>query len=392
MRDVVIVGAARTAIGTFGGGLKEFSATELGTIVVREVMKRAGVPPESVDEVIMGNVLQAGLGENPARQCAVRAGVSVEVPAYTVNKVCGSGLKAVALGSMAISAGDIDTVVAGGIESMTNAPYLLPKARWGYRMGDEVIVDSMLRDGLLDAFSDVHMGITAENLVERFKIGREEQDAFANESIRRALAAIEQGHFREEIIPIEVPQKRGSPFIFDTDELPKLKPTPDVMRTLRSAFKKDGTVTAGNSPGINDGAAAVVLMAQDRAEALGLFPLATIRAVASVGVDPQVMGTGPIGAVRKVLDKAKLSIEGIELIEANEAFAVQALCVAKALGFKPEITNISGGAIALGHPIGASGCRLLVTLLYNLKRLEKHLGLVTLCIGGGQGIAMVVER
>ncbi len=269
MRGVVIVGAARTAIGTFGGGLKGFSATELGTIVVREVMKRAGVPPESVDEVIMGNVLQAGLGENPARQCAVRAGVSVEVPAYTVNKVCGSGLKAVALGSMAISAGDIDTVVAGGIESMTNAPYLLPKARWGYRMGDEVIVDSMLRDGLLDAFNDVHMGITAENLAERFKIGREEQDAFANESIRRTLAAIEQGHFREEIIPIEVPQKRGSPFIFDTDELQKLKPTPDVMRALRSAFKKDGTVTAGNSPGINDGAAAVVLMAQDRAEALG---------------------------------------------------------------------------------------------------------------------------
>jgi len=388
----VIVGAARTAIGTFGGSLKAFSATDLGTIVVREAMARAGVAPEAVQEVVLGNVLQAGLGENPARQCAVRAGIPVEVPAYTVNKVCGSGLKAVALGSLAIAAGEIDTAVAGGTESMTNAPYLLPKARWGYRMGDEVVVDSMLKDGLLDPFSDVHMGITAENLAARFNIGREEQDAFANESVRRALAAIERGHFREEIVPIEVPQKRGAAFIFDTDELPKLKPTPDVMRTLPPAFKKDGTVTAGNSPGLNDGAAAVVLMARDKAEALGLTPLATVRAAASAGVDPQLMGTGPIAAVRKVLDKAKLSIDDIELIEANEAFAVQALCVSRALQFKPEITNISGGAVALGHPIGASGCRLLVTLLYNLRRLEKRVGLVTLCIGGGQGIAMVVQR
>jgi acetyl-CoA C-acetyltransferase len=388
----VIVGAARTAIGTFGGSLKAFSATDLGTIVVREAMARAGVAPEAVQEVVLGNVLQAGLGENPARQCAVRAGIPVEVPAYTVNKVCGSGLKAVALGSLAIAAGEIDTAVAGGTESMTNAPYLLPKARWGYRMGDEVVVDSMLKDGLLDPFSDVHMGITAENLAARFNIGREEQDAFANESVRRALAAIERGHFREEIVPIEVPQKRGAAFIFDTDELPKLKPTPDVMRTLPPAFKKDGTVTAGNSPGLNDGAAAVVLMARDKAEALGLTPLATVRAAASAGVDPQLMGTGPIAAVRKVLDKAKLSIDDIELIEANEAFAVQALCVSRALQFKPEITNISGGAVALGHPIGASGCRLLVTLLYTLRRLEKRVGLVTLCIGGGQGIAMVVQR
>jgi acetyl-CoA C-acetyltransferase len=392
MRDIVIVGAARTAIGTFGGSLKEFSATDLGAIVVREALKRAGLTPGSVDEVIMGNVLQAGLGENPARQCAVRAGIPVEVPSYTINKLCGSGLKAVALAGMAISSGASDIVVAGGIESMTNAPYLLPKARWGYRMGDEVIVDSMLKDGLLDAFSHVHMGITAENLAERFQIGREEQDAFANESIRRALVAIERGYFEEEIVPMEVPQKRGDPFIFATDELPKLKPTPEVMRTLRPAFKKDGTVTAGNSPGINDGAAAVVLMAKERAEALGRPPLGTIRAFASAGVDPQFMGTGPITAVRKVLEKAKLSIDDIKLIEANEAFSAQALCVARALKLNPEITNISGGAVALGHPIGASGCRLLVTLLYSMNRLDKQLGLATLCIGGGQGIAMIVER
>ncbi|MFN3476120.1 MAG: acetyl-CoA C-acetyltransferase [Candidatus Methylomirabilales bacterium] len=392
MRDVVIVGAVRTAIGTFGGSLKEFSAPDLGTIVIREVLKRTGVEPSQVDEVIMGNVLQAGLGQNPARQCAVRAGIPVEVPAYTVNKVCGSGLKAVALAALSIAAGQSEVVVAGGIESMTNAPYLLPKARWGFRMGDEAVVDSMLRDGLLDAFSPIHMGVTAENLAERFQISREEQDAFANESIRRALRAIEQGFFREEIVPIEVPQKKGSPFIFDTDEFPKTRPSPEVMSTLRPAFKKDGTVTAGNASGISDGAAAVVVMAQERAEALGLTPLARIRAYASAGVEPEIMGTGPIAAVRKVLEKAKLSTDDIELVESNEAFAVQALCVIRALKLRPEITNISGGAVALGHPIGASGCRLLVTLLYNMKRLEKHLGLATLCIGGGQGIAIVVER
>lgn len=392
MRDVVIGGAVRTAIGTFGGSLKEFSAPDLGTIVIREVLKRAGVEPSQVDEVIMGNVLQAGLGQNPARQCAVRAGVPVEVPAYTVNKVCGSGLKAVALAALSVAAGQSEIVVAGGIESMTNAPYFLPKARWGFRMGDEAVVDSMLRDGLLDAFSLIHMGITAENLAERFQISREEQDAFANESIRRALRAIEQGFFREEIVPIEVPQKKGSPFLFDTDEFPKTRPSPEIMSTLRPAFKKDGTVTAGNASGISDGAAAVVVMAKERAEALGLTPLAKIRAYASAGVEPEIMGTGPIAAVRKVLEKAKLSMDDIELVESNEAFAVQALCVIRALKLRPEITNISGGAVALGHPIGASGCRILVTLLYNMKRLEKHLGLATLCIGGGQGIAMVVER
>jgi acetyl-CoA C-acetyltransferase len=392
MRDVVIVGATRTAIGTFGGGLKDLSATDLGTIVIVEALKRAGVKPGSVDEVIMGNVLQAGLGENPARQCAIRAGIPVEVPSYTVNKLCGSGLKTVALAALAISAGESDIAVAGGIESMTNAPYLLPKARWGFRMGDEAVVDSMLKDGLLDAFSHLHMGITAENLAERFQISREEQDAFANESIRRALLAIEQGAFEEEIVPIEIPQKRGNPFIFTKDEFPHTRPDPAAMASLRPAFKKDGTVTGGNASGISDGAAAVVLMAREKAEALDLAPLARIRAYASAGVEPQLMGTGPIAAVQKVLEQATLSIDDIELIEANEAFAAQALCVARALTFKPEITNINGGAVALGHPIGASGCRILVTLLFNMKRLDKHLGLATLCIGGGQGIAMIVER
>lgn len=392
MRDVVIVGAARTAIGTFGGNLKEFSATDLGTIVIQEALKRVGIQPRSVNEVILGNVLQAGLGENPARQCAVRAGIPVEVPSYTVNKLCGSGLKAVALAAMAISAGEADIVVAGGMESMTNAPYLLPRGRWGFRMGDDAVVDSMLKDGLLDAFSQVHMGITAENIAERFQIGRGEQDAFANESIRRAMSAIAKGYFREEVVPIEVPQKKGSPFIFDTDEFPRTRPGPGAMATLRPAFKNNGTVTAGNASGINDGAAAVVVMAREEAEAIDRPPLARIRAYASAGVEPQLMGTGPIAAVRKVLEKAKLSLEEIELIEANEAFAAQALCVAGALNFNPEITNISGGALALGHPIGASGCRILVTLLYNMKRLDKHLGLATLCIGGGQGIAMIIER
>jgi len=392
MRDVVIVGAARTAIGTFGGGLKDFSATDLGTIAIQEALKRAGAKPGSVDEVIMGNVLQAGLGENPARQSAIKAGIPVEVPSYTINKLCGSGLKAVALAALAISSGESDIVVAGGMESMTNAPYLLPKARWGYRMGDEAVVDSMLKDGLLDAFSHVHMGITAENLAEHFQIGREEQDAFANESIRRALLAIEQETFHDEIVPIEVPQKKGNPFIFDTDEFPRTRPSPEAMATFRPAFKKDGTVTGGNASGISDGAAAVVLMPSEKAAASDVTPLARIRAYASLGVEPQLMGTGPIAAVRKVLEKAKLTLDDIEVIEANEAFAVQALCVAKTLKFKPEITNISGGAVALGHPIGASGCRLLVTLLYHMKRLDKHLGLATLCIGGGQGIAMIVER
>ena len=392
MRDVVIAGACRTAIGTFGGGLKSFSAVRLGTIVVAEALKRAGLGPQVVDETIMGHVLQAGLGENTARQCAVNAGIPIEAPAFTVNKVCGSGLKAVALGAQAIAAGEADVIVAGGMESMTNAPYLVAKARWGIRMGDETFVDSMLRDGLLDPWTGVHMGITAENVAERFEIGRAEQDAFASESVRRALHAIDAGDFRDEIVPIEITQRKGPSFVFDTDELPRTRPDPNVMKSLRPAFKKDGTVTAGNASGINDGAAAVVLLAAERAADLGVTPLARIRASASAGVEPQLMGTGPIAAVSKVLARAGLTIGAVELIESNEAFAAQALAVARTLGLTSEIMNVSGGAIALGHPIGASGCRILVTLVHGLRRLSRNVGLATLCIGGGQGIAMIVER
>jgi len=392
MRDVFIAAPSRTAIGTFGGALKDFSAVQLGTVVVRQTLERAGVRPDVVDEVIMGNVLQAGLGENPARQCSVNAGIPVEVPAFTVNKVCGSGLKAVALGAQAIAAGDADVVVAGGTESMSNAPYLLAKARWGLRMGNEPVVDSMLQDGLLDPATGVHMGITAENVAERCGVSRADQDALASESIRRALAAIEAGHLKDEIVPIEVPQKKGKPFVFDTDEYPHTRPGPEVMAKMRPAFKKDGTVTAGNASGVNDGAAAVVLVAADRAERLGVTPVARVRAYASAGVEPAVMGTGPIPAVTKALGRAGLKIEQMELIEANEAFAAQALAVARALALPPEITNVSGGAIALGHPIGASGCRVLVTLLHGMRRLSRRFGLATLCIGGGQGIAVVIER
>src|SRR5215470_5480927 len=392
MRDVFIAAPCRTAIGTFGGALKDFSAVQLGTVVVRQTLERAGVRPDVVDEVIMGNVLQAGLGENPARQCSVNAGIPVEVPAFTVNKVCGSGLKAVALGAQAIAAGDADVVVAGGMESMTNAPYLVTKARWGIRMGNEPLVDSMLHDGLLDPWTGVHMGITAENVAERFGIGRSDQDALASDSVRRALHAIDAGHFREEIVPVEVAQRKGPSFVFDTDEFPRTRPAPDVMGTLRPAFKKDGTVTAGNASGINDGAAAVVLLAAEVADDVGVTPLGRVRASASAGVDPNVMGTGPIAAVAKILDRTGLKVEDLGLIESNEAFAAQSLAVARTLGFPPEITNVSGGAIALGHPIGASGCRILVTLVHAMRRLSQRLGLATLCIGGGQGIAMVVER
>jgi acetyl-CoA C-acetyltransferase len=392
MRDVLIAGACRTAIGTFGGALKGLSAVDLGRVIIGEALKRAGVRPETVDEVIMGHVLQAGLGENPARQCALNAGIPVEATAFTVNKVCGSGLKAVALGAQAIAAGEADVVVAGGMESMTNAPYLVGKARWGLRMGDEPLVDSMLRDGLLDPGTGVHMGITAENVAEHFGISRAEQDAFATESVRRALHAMEAGDFADEIVPIEIAQRKGPPFVFDTDELPRTRPAPDVMSTLRPAFRPDGTVTAGNASGINDGAAAVVLLSSAKADELGVVPLARVCATASAGVEPRLMGTGPIAATTKVLKATGLEVEDLELIESNEAFAAQALAVARALKLAPSITNVCGGAIALGHPIGASGCRILVTLLHAMRRLSRRFGLATLCIGGGQGIAMIVER
>jgi acetyl-CoA C-acetyltransferase len=390
-REVLIAAPCRTAIGTFGGALRDLSAVTLGTLVVRAALERAGVRPDTVDEVIMGNVLQAGLGQNPARQCSLGAGIPIETPAFTVNKVCGSGLKAVALGAQAIVAGEADVVVAGGMESMSNAPYVLGKARWGLRMGNEALVDSMLHDGLLDPDTGVHMGITAENVAERFGVSRADQDALAAESVRRALAAQDAGHLTGEIVPIEIAQKKAAPFVFDTDEYPRTRPAADVMVKMRPAFKKDGTVTAGNASGLNDGAAAVVLVAADRADRLGVTPVGRVRACASAGVEPAVMGTGPIAAVGMVLGRAGLKLEQVELVEANEAFAAQALAVARTLRLAPEITNVSGGAIALGHPIGASGCRILVTLLHGMRRLSRHVGLATLCIGGGQGIAMVVE-
>ena len=392
MREVVIAGACRTAIGTFGGALKDFSAVALGALVVADALKRAGVSSDVVDEIVMGNVLQAGLGQNPARQCALNAGLPQEVPAFTVNKVCGSGLKAIALGAQAIAAGDAEVVVAGGMESMTNAPFLLGKARWGARMGDDVLVDSMLRDALLDPETGVHMGMTAELVAERFGVSRAEQDALAAESVRRALRAVEAGHIRGEIVPVEVAQRRGPPFVFDTDELPGARPAPEVMSTLRPAFKPGGTVTAGNASGINDGAAALVLLSREKARELGVTPLARVCATASVGVQPQLTGIGPVAAVGKVLARARLTLADIGLIESNEASAAQAIAVARMLKLPSATTNVAGGAIALGHPVGATGCRLIVTLVHAMRRLSQRFGLATLSIGGGQGIAMVVER
>jgi acetyl-CoA C-acetyltransferase len=392
MREVVIAGACRTAIGTFGGSLKSLSAVTLGALVVADAVQRAGVRPDAVDEVIMGNVLQAGLGENPARQCSVNAGVPIDVPAFTVNKVCGSGLKAVALGAQAIAAGDADVVVAGGMESMSNAPYLLGEGRWGLRMGDAVFVDSMLRDGLLDPWTGVHMGITAENVAERFGISRAEQDRFASESIRRARAAIDAGHFRDEIVPVEVSQRKAPSFVLSTDELPRTRPGPDVMPTLRPAFKKDGTVTAGNASGINDAGAAIVMTSSDFSKKSNLKPMARLVAYAHAGVEPQVMGLGPIPAAKRVFEKAGLKPSDMDVIESNEAFAVQAMAVTKDLGLDPAKVNPNGGAVALGHPIGATGCILTVKALYELERTKKRYALVTMCIGGGQGIAAIFER
>ncbi|MDR7856954.1 acetyl-CoA C-acetyltransferase [Tissierella sp.] len=392
MREVVIVSAVRTPVGAFGGKFKDVPAVQLGTTVVKEALKRANVDPSLVDEVIFGNVLQAGLGQNVARQVSVGAGIPIEVPSFTINKVCGSGLKTVALAAQAILAGEADIVVAGGTENMSQAPYLLKSARWGQRMGNGAIEDYMVQDGLWDVFNDYHMGITAENIVEKYGLTREEQDNLALVSQNRAEEAVKNGRFKEEIVAIEIPQRKGDPIIVDTDEYPKFGTTIETLAKLRPAFKKDGTVTAGTSSGINDGAAALVVMSKEKADELGIKPLATIASYASAGVDPSIMGTGPIPATRKALAKANMTVEDLDLVEANEAFAAQALSVIKDLKLDTEKTNVNGGAIAIGHPIGASGARILVTLLHEMEKRDSKNGLATLCIGGGQGIALIVKR
>lgn len=392
MREVVIVSAVRTPVGSFLGALGQTAAADLGAIAIKEAIKRAGITPDQVDEVIMGNVLQAGLGQNPARQASIKAGIPQEVPSWTLNKVCGSGIKSVVCAAQAIISKDADIVVAGGMESMSLAPYALSKARTGYRMGNSDIIDTMITDGLTDAMNNVHMGITAENIAEQFNITREEQDRYSVSSQNRAEEAIKSGKFAEEIVPVSIPQRKGDPLVVSQDEFPRFGATYEALAKLKGAFKKDGTVTAGNASGINDGAAAVVVMAKEKAMELGLTPLAAITSWGSAGVDPLIMGTGPIPASRKALEKAGLKIEDIDLVEANEAFASQTLSVARGLQLDMEKTNVNGGAIAIGHPVGASGTRILVTLLHEMKRKNAQRGLATLCIGGGQGIAMIVER
>lgn len=390
--EAVVVSAVRTAIGSFQGSLKDIPATKLGAIVIEEAVRRAGITKEQVDEVIMGNVLQAGLGQNPARQAAIHAGLPQTVPAMTINKVCGSGLKTVHLATQAILAGDAEIVVAGGMENMSQAPYLLMGARDGYRMGNQKAVDSMISDGLWCAFNDYHMGVTAENLCSNYGLNREEQDEFAARSQQRAAAAIESGRFEEEIVPVEIPQRKGDPVVFRVDEYVKKGSTAEKLAGLRPAFKKDGSVTAGNASGINDGAAAVVVMSKAKAQELGLPILATIKANASAGVDPSIMGIGPVEAVNKVMKKSGMTVQDMDLVEANEAFAAQALAVDKELHFDAEKLNVNGGAIALGHPIGASGTRIFVTLLHEMQKRDAKTGLATLCIGGGQGVATIVTR
>jgi len=392
MKEAVIVSAARTAIGTFSGTLANTSASELGAVVVRAALERAGVEPGAVDEVLMGCILQAGQGQNPARQAALKAGLPVEVPCTTINKVCGSGLKSVALAAQSIMAGDAEILVAGGAENMNLAPYMLDKARTGYRMGHGQLIDSMIHDGLWCIFGDTHMGITAEKVAEQYGISRAEQDEFAAASQAKAAAAIESGRFADEIVPVMLPQRKGDPIRFDKDEHVRPGTTVESLSKLKPAFKKDGTVTAGNASGINDGAAAVVVMSADRAKAMGLAPLAKVKAYASAGVDPSVMGIGPVPATRKALAKAGLTVADIDLIEANEAFASQSLAVGRDLGWDAAKVNVNGGAIALGHPIGASGARILVTLLHEMQKRDARYGLATLCIGGGMGIALIVER
>ena len=392
MQEVVIVRAVRTAIGSFGGTLKDVSAADLGAVVIKDILEQTGVSAEDIDEVILGNVLQAASGQNPARQAAIKAGVPESVPAYTVNKVCGSGLKAVGLAAQAIRAGDGHMYVVGGMENMSMAHYADLKSRWGARMGNNEVVDVMIKDGLWCAFNDVHMGITAENIAERWNLTREQQDQFAAASQQKCEAAQAENRFANEIVPVIIPQRKGDPIQFAKDEYPRAGVTAEGLSKLRPAFKKDGTVTAGNASGINDGAAALLVMSGEKAKALGLKPMARIVSYAASGVDPSIMGIGPVEASRKALAKANLTVDDMDLIEANEAFASQSLAVAQELNFDPAKVNVNGGAIALGHPIGASGARILVTLLHALEQRGLKRGLATLCIGGGQGYATVVER
>ena len=392
MKEVVIASACRTAIGKFGGTLKDVPAVEMGATVIAEAVKRAGIQPEQVDEVIFGNVIQAGLGQNPARQASIKAGLPIECTAMTINIVCGSGLKSVALAANQIKAGEADIVVAGGTENMSAAPFAVPAARWGARMFDTKLVDLTVKDGLWDAFNDVHMGITAENIAEKYGFTREQQDQLAVNSQNKAEAAVDSGRFDDEIVPITIPQRKGDPIIFNRDEHLSRGNTMEKVSKLKPAFKKDGTVTAANASGINDGAAALVIMSREKADELGIKPLATIVSYATAGVDPAIMGTGPIPASRKAMEKAGVTIDDFDLIEANEAFAAQSLAVAKDLKFDMSKVNVNGGAIALGHPVGASGARILTTLLYEMKRRDAKLGLATLCIGGGMGQALIVKR
>ncbi|WP_298449119.1 acetyl-CoA C-acetyltransferase [uncultured Marinobacter sp.] len=392
MRDVVIVAARRTAIGAFGGGLSSLRADQLGTAVIKALLEETGVAGNQIDEVVLGQVLTAGSGQNPARQSAINAGLPASVPAITINKVCGSGLKAVHMAVQSIRCGDAEMIIAGGQENMSQSPHVLPNSRNGQRMGNWTMIDTMVTDGLWDAFNDYHMGITAENIVEKYGISREEQDEFAAASQQKAVAAREAGRFDGEIVPVSIPQRKGDPVVVSKDEGPRDGVTGEGLGKLRPAFKKDGTVTAGNASSLNDGAAAVLVCSADKAKELGLTPLATIKAHANAGVDPTIMGTGPIPASQRCLKLAGWSVDDLDLVEANEAFAAQAISVNRDMGWDTNKVNVNGGAIALGHPIGASGCRILVSLLHEMVRRDAHKGLATLCIGGGMGVALAVER
>ena len=392
MREVVIVSAARTAIGSFGGGLASLSAVELGVHAAKEAIKRAGIAPEEIQESIIGNILSAGQGQNVARQISIHSGVPETTPAMTINKLCGSGLRSVIMAAQFIALGDADVILAGGTESMSNAPYILPRARFGYKMGHGQIEDSMIKDGLWDIFNDYHMGVTAENIAEQWNIGREEQDQFAANSQQKTEAAQKNGRFKEEIVPVAIPQRKGDPLVIDTDEFPRHGTTAEKLSKLRAAFKKDGTVTAGNASGINDGASMLIVMSAEKAEALGLKPLMRIKSYGNAALDPKIMGYGPVPATRQALERGNMTVDDLDLIELNEAFAAQSLAVVKDLKLNPDIVNVNGGAIALGHPIGASGARILTTLIYEMQKRNAKTGLASLCIGGGQGSALIIEN